>query len=61
MSPALIAVLPFVGALLPGWLIRWGRDVAAVSCAAASLVALLGLCLHIPAIMAGEVVTARFA
>ncbi|MFT4012353.1 MAG: monovalent cation/H+ antiporter subunit A [Paracoccus sp. (in: a-proteobacteria)] len=61
MSPALIAVLPFLGALLPGLLIRSGRDVAAVACATASAAALLGLCLHIPAILAGEVITARFA
>lgn len=60
MSPALIAALPFIGALLPGLLIRSGRDVAAVSCATATFIALLGLCLHIPAIMAGEVITARF-
>ena len=59
MSPALIAVLPFIGALLPGLLIRSGRDVAAISCGTATLIALLGLCLHIPAIMAGEVITAR--
>ncbi len=61
MSPALIAVLPFIGALLPGLLIRSGRDIAAMASATATLIALLGLCLHIPAIMAGEVVTARFA
>ena len=60
MSPALIAALPFIGALLPGLLIRSGRDVAAISCATATFIALLGLCLHIPAVMAGEVVTARF-
>jgi len=60
MSPALIAALPFIGALLPGLLIRSGRDVAAISCATATAAALLGLCLHIPAILAGEVVTARF-
>ena len=59
MSPALIAILPFIGALLPGLLIRSGRDVAAISCGAATLIALLGLCLHIPAIMAGEVITTR--
>ena len=59
MSPALIAVLPFIGALLPGLLIRSGRDVAAISCGTATLIALLGLCLHIPAIMAGEVITTR--
>ncbi|MDF3853456.1 monovalent cation/H+ antiporter subunit A [Paracoccus sp. P2] len=61
MSPALIAALPFIGALLPGLLIRSGRDVAAISCATATFIALLGLCLHVPAIMAGEVITARFA
>ncbi|KGJ06733.1 multisubunit potassium/proton antiporter, PhaA subunit /multisubunit potassium/proton antiporter, PhaB subunit [Paracoccus halophilus] len=60
MSPALIALLPFIGALLPGLLIRSGRDVAAISCGTATFIALLGLCLHIPAIMAGEVITARF-
>ena len=59
MSPALIAVLPFIGALLPGLLIRSGRDVAAISCGTATFIALLGLCLHIPAIMAGEVITSR--
>ncbi|MDS9466477.1 monovalent cation/H+ antiporter subunit A [Paracoccus sp. MBLB3053] len=59
MSPALIAALPFIGALLPGLLIRSGRDVAAMSCGAATFVALLGLCLHIPAVMAGEVITTR--
>ena len=59
MSPALIAALPFIGALLPGLLIRSGRDVAAISCGTATFIALLGLCLHIPAIMAGEVITTR--
>ncbi|AGT07594.1 monovalent cation/H+ antiporter subunit A [Paracoccus aminophilus] len=59
MSPALIAVLPFLGALLPGLLIRSGRDVAALACGLVTLVALIGLCQHIPAIMAGEVVTTR--
>ena len=39
MSPALIAILPFIGALLPGLLIRSGRDVAAISCGAATLIA----------------------
>jgi multicomponent K+:H+ antiporter subunit A len=60
MSPALIALLPFIGALLPGLLIRSGRSVAATACGATTLVALLGLCLHIPAILQGEVITARF-
>ncbi|MTH77701.1 monovalent cation/H+ antiporter subunit A [Paracoccus aestuariivivens] len=60
MSPALIAALPFIGALLPGLLIRSGRDVAAMCCGTATFVALLGLCLHIPAVMAGEVITESF-
>lgn len=60
MSPALIALLPFIGALLPGLLIRSGRMVAATACGTTTLIALLGLGLHIPAILRGEVITARF-
>ena len=60
MSPALIAVLPFLGALLPGLLIRSGRNVAAISCGTMTLLALIGLCLHIPAIMDGQVITSHF-
>ena len=59
MSPALIAALPFLGALLPGLLIRSGRNVAACACATASALALIGLCLHIPTVLAGGVVTAN--
>ena len=47
MSPALIALLPFIGALLPGLLIRSGRTVAAAACGTTTFVALLGLLLHI--------------
>lgn len=60
MSPALIALLPFIGALLPGLLIRSGRSVAAMACGTTTFIALLGLLLHIPAIMRGEVITASF-
>ncbi|SIT01420.1 monovalent cation/H+ antiporter subunit A [Paracoccus saliphilus] len=60
MSPALIALLPFIGALLPGLLVRSGRSVAATACGTATFVALLGLLLHVPAVMRGEVITARF-
>ena len=60
MSPALIALLPFIGALLPGLLIRSGRSVAATACGTTTLIALIGLVLHIPAILRGEVITARF-
>ncbi|AUH32845.1 monovalent cation/H+ antiporter subunit A [Paracoccus tegillarcae] len=61
MSPALIAMLPFLGALLPGLLIRSGRNVAAISCGTTTTVALIGLLLHIPAIMRGEVITTSFS
>ena len=59
MSPALIAALPFLGALLPGLLIRSGRGVAAMASASATLVALIGLILHIPAVLSGAVVQTR--
>ena len=59
MSPALIAALPFIGALLPGLMVRAGRSAAASACAAASALALLGLLLHAPAITAGEVIATR--
>ncbi|MFB9221433.1 monovalent cation/H+ antiporter subunit A [Paracoccus cavernae] len=59
MSPALIALLPFFGALLPGLLIRSGRDVAALACGAVTLTALIGLCVQIPAVLAGGVVETR--
>ena len=61
MSPALIAVLPFIGALLPALLIRSGRSVAAFACGTATMLALTGLLLHAPAVMRGEVVTASFS
>ena len=59
MSPALIALLPFLGALLPGLLAQRGRDTIALACGAVTLAALVGLCLHIPAIIAGGVVETR--
>ncbi|HRO14151.1 MAG TPA: monovalent cation/H+ antiporter subunit A [Paracoccus sp. (in: a-proteobacteria)] len=61
MSPALIALLPFLGALLPGLMVRAGRNAAAIACATATGLALLGLCLHIPAVMAGEVIATRLS
>ncbi|MFV0302303.1 MAG: proton-conducting transporter membrane subunit, partial [Paracoccus sp. (in: a-proteobacteria)] len=61
MSPALIAMLPFIGALLPGLLIRSGRNIAAISCGTATLIALIGLLLHIPEVMHGGVVSTSFS
>ena len=60
MSPALIAALPFLGAVLPALLIRTGRSHAALAAGAVSGLALLGLLLHLPAVLAGQVITAKF-
>jgi len=60
MSLALIAALPFLGALLPGLMIRAGRNACASATFAVSALALLGILFHAPAVMRGEVVMARF-
>ncbi|MFN6977784.1 MAG: monovalent cation/H+ antiporter subunit A, partial [Gemmobacter sp.] len=60
MSLALIAALPFLGALLPGLMIRAGRNACAIAAGSATLLALVGVLLHAPAVFRGEVVAARF-
>lgn len=60
MSLALIAALPFLGALLPGLMIRAGRTACAMATGSATALALIGLLLHAPAVLRGEVVQARF-
>jgi multicomponent K+:H+ antiporter subunit A len=60
MSLALIAALPFLGALLPGLMIRAGRNACALAAASATTLALIGLLLHAPAVFRGEVIQARF-
>ncbi len=59
MSLFLIVALPFLGAIFPALLIRAGRQAAAMSTAAVSLLALIGLLIHAPAVMRGEVIVAR--
>ncbi len=59
MSPALIAALPFLGALLPGLMIRAGRDACALSAAFFTGLALLMLGLDAPAVLRGEVIETR--
>jgi multicomponent K+:H+ antiporter subunit A len=54
-----IALLPFLGALLPGLLIRGGRNTCAGSTAAVTLTALAGLLSHAPAVMSGDIVQYR--
>ncbi len=60
MSPALIAALPFLGALLPALADRMGRNAAALAAGAVTALALLGLLSHAPAVLRGEMVTAAF-
>ncbi len=58
MSLFLIVALPFLGALLPGLMIRAGRSACASTTLFITLLAFIGLMTHLPAVMAGEVVTA---
>ncbi|MEX0319366.1 MAG: monovalent cation/H+ antiporter subunit A [Ruegeria sp.] len=60
MSLFLIAALPFLGAVFPALLIRAGRNAAASAAGLTSFLALVGLLINAPAVMRGELVTARF-
>lgn len=59
MSLFLIVALPFLGALLPGLMSSAGRAACAGVTFMVSLLAFIGLMTHLPAVMAGELVTAR--
>ena len=59
MSLFLIVALPFLGALLPGLMIRAGRNACGGTTFFVTLTAFAGLMTHVPAVMAGEVLTAR--
>ncbi|WP_420003165.1 monovalent cation/H+ antiporter subunit A [Arenibacterium sp. LLYu02] len=56
MSLFLIAALPFLGALFPALLIRAGRNASSASAGLTTGLAFIGLMLHAPAILRGEVV-----
>ena len=57
MSLALIAALPFIGALFPGLMIRAGRNVCASITLTATALALIGLLMNAPAvILRGETI-----
>ncbi|AWI85312.1 monovalent cation/H+ antiporter subunit A [Alloyangia pacifica] len=58
MSLFIIALLPFLGALLPGLMIQAGRRACGMTTLFVTFAALLGLVTHLPAIWAGETVTA---
>ena len=59
MSLFLIVALPFFGALLPGVMNAAGRAACAGVTLTVSLAAFVGLLTNLPAVLAGEVVTAR--
>ncbi len=59
MSLFLIALLPFLGALLPGLMNSAGRQVCAGVTFMVTLTAFIGLLTHAPEVFAGEVITAR--
>ncbi len=59
MSLFLVVALPFLGALLPVVMNRAGRQACAGVTFTVSLVALVGLLTNLPAVLAGDVVTAR--
>ncbi|MEM8649503.1 MAG: proton-conducting transporter membrane subunit, partial [Pseudomonadota bacterium] len=59
MSLFLIVILPFLGALLPGLMNPAGRQSVAGITFMVSLAAMVGLLTNLPAILSGELVTAR--
>ena len=59
MTLALIAALPFLGALLPGLMIRAGRDTCALVAGSFTALALLLVGVNAPAVLRGEVLTTR--
>ena len=59
MSLALIALLPFLGALLPGIAIRWGRSACALVAGATTALTLVLVLQHAFAVLAGHVVQTR--
>ncbi len=59
MSLFFIVALPFLGALLPGIMNSAGRSACAGVTFTVSLAAFVGLLTNLPAVLAGEVVTAR--
>lgn len=59
MSLALIAALPFIGALLPGLMIRAGKNACAFVTGSVTALALLLLGLNAPRVLQGEVIQTR--
>ncbi|MGI3171026.1 monovalent cation/H+ antiporter subunit A [Pseudooceanicola sp. C21-150M6] len=59
MSLFLIAALPFLGALLPGFMVTAGRRACALATLWVTLAAFIGLLTHVPTVLAGGTVSAR--
>jgi multicomponent K+:H+ antiporter subunit A len=59
MALTLIVLLPFLGALLPGLMIRAGRNSCALATGSVTLAALVLLLAQAPAVFSGEVIHAR--
>jgi len=60
MTLVWIVLLPFIGALLPGLMIRAGRDACALATGAVTLLALVLLLTMAPSVFAGEVIQAKW-
>jgi len=60
VSLFLIAALPFLGAVFPALLIRAGRNASASAAGLTTLLAFVGLMLHAPAVLRGDVIQAQF-
>ena len=58
-SLIIIALLPFIGALVPGIMIRAGRNACATFTAVPTALALIMLLVKAPAVMSGQVITAE--
>ncbi len=56
MSLALIVMLPFLGALLPGLMMRSGRNACAITTGSVTFLAFSLLLTHAPAVLRGEVI-----
>ncbi|GAD54931.1 LOW QUALITY PROTEIN: pH adaptation potassium efflux system a [Limimaricola cinnabarinus LL-001] len=59
MSLFIIVLLPFLGALLPGLMIRAGRQACFTATFLVTALAAIGLLTHLPAVLRGETVSAR--
>ena len=60
MSLALIAALPFIGALVAALASRFGRTAATLAASACTATALAAILAYLPQVLAGTVVTTRF-